>query len=46
MWQNGGYAGADVIAANNGRLPDFDTGNNLIDKSNGSLALKYGGTYR
>src|SRR5216117_1514743 len=27
MWQNGGYAGADVVAANNRRLPDFDTGN-------------------
>ena len=27
MWQNGGYAGADVVAANNGRLPHFDTGN-------------------
>jgi len=25
---------------------DFNTGNNLIDKSNGELALKYGGTYR
>jgi hypothetical protein len=27
MWQNGGHAGADVIAANNGRVPDFDAGN-------------------
>ena len=27
MWQNGGHAGADVVAANNGGLPDFDTGN-------------------
>jgi hypothetical protein len=27
MWQNGGHAGADVVAANNGRVPDFDTGN-------------------
>ena len=25
---------------------DFDTGNNLIDATNGALALKYGGTYR
>lgn len=25
---------------------DFDTGNNLIDKANGALALKYGGTFR
>lgn len=25
---------------------DFNTGNNLIDKSNGDKALKYGGTYR
>jgi simple sugar transport system substrate-binding protein len=25
---------------------DFNTGNNLIDKDNGQLALKYGGTYR
>jgi simple sugar transport system substrate-binding protein len=28
------------------RPADFDTGNNLIDKGNGALALKYGGTYR
>jgi len=27
MWQNGGHAGADVVAANNGRLPDLDIGN-------------------
>ncbi|HET7714923.1 MAG TPA: substrate-binding domain-containing protein [Bauldia sp.] len=26
--------------------PDVDTGNNLIDKSNGSFALEFGGTYR
>jgi simple sugar transport system substrate-binding protein len=26
--------------------PDVDTGNNLIDKSNGQFALDYGGTYR
>jgi simple sugar transport system substrate-binding protein len=28
------------------RPADFNTGNNLIDKSNSDLALKYGGTYR
>jgi hypothetical protein len=27
MWQKGGHAGADVLAANNGRLADFRTGN-------------------
>jgi hypothetical protein len=27
MWQNSGHAGADVVAANNRRMPDFDTGN-------------------
>jgi simple sugar transport system substrate-binding protein len=26
--------------------PDVDTGNNLIDASNGQFALDYGGTYR
>ena len=26
--------------------PDIDTGNNLIDKSNGQFALDFGGTYR
>ena len=25
--------------------PDIDTGNNLIDKSNGQFALDFGGTY-
>jgi len=27
MWQKSGHAGADVLAANNGRLADFRTGN-------------------
>jgi simple sugar transport system substrate-binding protein len=26
--------------------PDIDTGNNLIDKTNGNFALEFGGTYR
>ena len=48
VWQNGRHTGADVVAANDGLLPDFDTGNigdriERPDRQNADLQPQVGG---